>query len=181
MMSLLSVISHSRDKLTSALHKSCLFLPPIPPLSTALAYDDTLLRGAGAPRGPFGARLTNHDTLLRGAGAPRGPSSAQLTNNDMLLRGAGALRDPYSDRPTYYDLPPLTTGPEGPSSTRPRQTQGVDGWGSIPVVFFPDPAGHPYRTPACKTPFPPSAAAYWKGVISVHPLCQGDKEISSGS
>ena len=23
--------------------------------------------------------------------------------------------------------------------------------------------------------------AYWKGVISVHPLCQGDKKISLGS
>ena len=33
MMSLLPVISHSRDKLTSALHQSFLFLPPIPPLS----------------------------------------------------------------------------------------------------------------------------------------------------
>ena len=135
-----------------------------------MTHDSTLLRGAGAPRGPSRARLTNHGTLLRGAGAPRGPSGAQLTNHDTLLRGVGALRGPCSNTPTYYDLPPLTTGPEGPSSTRPRQTQGVDGWGSIPVVFFPDPAGHPYRTPACKTPFPPSAAAYWKGVISVHPL-----------
>ena len=80
-----------------------------------------------------------------------------------------------------YVTPPSTAGPEWPPSTRHRHTQGVDGWGSIPVVFFPDPAGHPCPTPACKTPFPPNAAAYWKGVISVHPLCQGDKEISSGS
>jgi len=89
---------------------------------TALAHDDTLLRGAGAPRGPFGARLTNHDTLLRGAGAPRGPSSAQLTNHDTLLRGAGALRGPYSARSTYYDLSPSTAGPERAPSTRHRHT-----------------------------------------------------------
>ena len=113
-----------------------------------------MLRGAGAPRGPSRARLTNHGTLLRGAGAPRGPSGAQLTNHDTLLRGVGALGDPCSNKPTYYGLPPLTKGPEGPSSTRPRQTQGVDGWGSIPVVFSPDPAGHPYRTPCVQDPFP---------------------------
>jgi len=33
MMSLLPVTSLSRDKRTSALHKSFLFLPPIPPFS----------------------------------------------------------------------------------------------------------------------------------------------------
>ena len=36
MMSLLPVISHSRDKLTSALHKSFLSLPPIPPSPLSL-------------------------------------------------------------------------------------------------------------------------------------------------
>ena len=51
---------------------------------------------------------------------------------------------------------------------------GALGWGSISVVFFPGPAGHPCSIPMCDIPFPPrSGGIQWKGMISARPLYQG--------